>query len=95
MSMAIYSVRVDQTVKNLPAMWETWVQSLGQENPLEEGLATHSSILAWRIPRTEEPGGYSSQGLKESATTERVTHKHRRIMAQEPYLSSGLYLCSQ
>ena len=39
-----------RTVKNLPAMWETWVRSLGQEDPLKEGMATHSSILAWRIP---------------------------------------------
>ena len=46
-----------QLVKNLPAMQETWVQSLGQENPLEKGMATHSSILAWTIPGTEEPGG--------------------------------------
>ena len=46
---------VTQTVKNLPAMWETWVQSLGWEDPLEEGMATYSSILAWRIPWTEEP----------------------------------------
>ena len=45
-----------QTVKNLPAMQETWVQSLGWEDPLEEGMATHSSILAWKIPWTEEPG---------------------------------------
>ena len=52
-----------QTVKNLPAMWETWVQSLGQEDPLEEGMATHYSILAWRIPWTEEPGGLQSMGL--------------------------------
>ena len=44
-------------VKNLPAMQETWVRSLDQENPLEKGMATHSSILAWRIPQTEEPGG--------------------------------------
>ena len=51
-----------QTIKNLPAMWETQVQSLGQEDPLEEGMATHSSILAWRIPWTEEPGGYSPWG---------------------------------
>ena len=51
-----------QTIKNLPAMWETQVQSLGQEDPLEEGVATHSSILAWRIPWTEEPGGYSPWG---------------------------------
>ena len=43
-------------VKNLPAMWETWVQSLSQEDPLEKALATHSGILAWRIPWTEEPG---------------------------------------
>ena len=42
-------------VKNLPAMQETWVQTLGQEDPLEKEMATHSSILAWRIPRTEEP----------------------------------------
>ena len=44
-------------VKRLPAMLEAWVQSLGQENPLEKEMATHSSILAWKIPWTEEPGG--------------------------------------
>ena len=44
-------------VKNLPAVQETWVQSPGWEDPLEKGMATHSSILAWRIPQTEEPGG--------------------------------------
>jgi len=48
---------VAQIVKNLPAMWEMQVRSLGREDPLEKGMATHSSILAWRIPRTEEPGG--------------------------------------
>ena len=58
-----------QTVKNPPAMWETWVQFLGWEDPLEEGMATHSSILAWRIPWTEEPGGPQSMGLQ------RVGHK--------------------
>ena len=47
-------------VKNLPAMQETWVQPLDQEDPLEEGMATHPSILAWRIPWTEEPGGLQS-----------------------------------
>ena len=56
---------VAQMVKNLPAMWETWVQSLGQEDPLEKGMATHSSILAWRIPRTEEPSGLQSRGHKD------------------------------
>ena len=53
-----------QTVKNLPAMQETWVQSLGQEDPLEKGMATHSSILALRIPWTEEPGGLQQMGLQ-------------------------------
>ena len=47
-------------VKNQPAMWETQVRSLGQEDPLEEGMATHSSLLSWRIPWTEEPGGLQS-----------------------------------
>ena len=51
-----------QTVKNLPAMQETWVQFLGWEDPLEKGMATHASILAWRIPWTEEPDGLQSMG---------------------------------
>ena len=51
-------------VKNLPAMQETWVQSLGWEDPLEKGKATHSSIPAWRIPWTEEPGWLQSMGLQ-------------------------------
>ena len=52
-----------ETIKNLPAMWETWVPSLGQEDTLEEQMATHSSILAWRIPWTEEPWRLQSMGL--------------------------------
>ena len=55
---------VAQMVKNPPAMWEAWVQSQGWEGPLEDGKATHSSILAWRIPWTEEPGGLQSMGLQ-------------------------------
>ena len=51
-----------QMVKNLPATQETWIQSLGWEDPLEKGMATHSSILAWKIPGTEEPGGLQSMG---------------------------------
>ena len=51
-------------VKNPPARWETWVRSLGREDPLEKGMATHSSIFAWRIPWTEEPGGLQSTGLQ-------------------------------
>ena len=61
---------VAQMVKNLPAMRETWVRSLGREDPLERGMATHSSILAWRIPWTEKPGGLQSMGLKELDTAE-------------------------
>ena len=53
---------VAQTVKSLPTMLETWVQSLGQEDPLEKELATHSSVLAWKITWTEEPGGLQSMG---------------------------------
>ena len=53
-----------QTVKNLPAMQETWVQSLGWEDPLEKRMVIHSSILAWRITWTEEPGGPQSMGWK-------------------------------
>ena len=52
-----------QTVKRLPAMQETQVRSMGQEDPLQKEMATHSSILAWRIPWTEEPGGLQSMGL--------------------------------
>ena len=51
-------------VKNLPAMKETWVQSLGQEDPLEKRMATHSSILAWRIPWTDDPRGLQSMWLQ-------------------------------
>ena len=74
---------VAQTVKIPPAVKETWVPSLGQEDPLEEGMATRSSILAWRIPWTEEPGGPQSIGLQ------RVGHdwvtKHRQPRIGLPY----------
>ena len=53
---------VAQRLKHLPAMWETWVQSLGWEDPLEKEMATHSSILAWRVPWVEEPGELQSTG---------------------------------
>ena len=61
-------------VKCLPATWETWVP-LGREDPLEKDMATHSSTLAWKIPRMEKPGRYSPWGHKESDTTERL-HFH-------------------
>ena len=65
LTLLVRASLVVQTVKSPPAIQETWVGSLGWDDPLEEGMATHSSILAWRIPRTEEPGGCG-----ESATTE-------------------------
>ena len=82
-------------VKNLPAMQQTWVQSLGQEDPLEEGMATHYSILAWRIPWTEEPGGLQShqglQGCKESDTTERLSLTQVIILQSMCILDIKLY----
>ena len=55
---------MSQRVRNLPAMWETWIQSLGQEDTLEKELATHSGTLAWRIPRTEEPSRLQFMGSR-------------------------------
>ena len=60
----IWTFLVAQMVKRLPTMRETWVRSLGREDPLEKEMATHSSILAWKIPWTEEPGGLLSMGLQ-------------------------------
>ena len=61
-----------QSAKSLPAMQETWVRSLGQEDPREKEMATHSSVLAWEIPRTEEPGSLQSLGSQESEMTEQL-----------------------
>ena len=63
-----------QMVKPLPTMQETWVQSLGQEDPLEKAMATHSSTLAWKIPWTEEAGRLQSMGLQE-LDTQRLNHQ--------------------
>ena len=62
--MILFYSLVVQMVKNLPAMQETQLQSLGQEDPLEKEMATHSSILAWRIPWTKKPGRLQSMGLQ-------------------------------
>ena len=64
-----------QMVKNLPTVQEIQVQSLGQEDPLEKGMATHSSTLAWRIPWTEEPGGLQSRE-SQTAGHHRTTNRH-------------------
>ena len=65
-------------VKNLPAMWEKWVRPLGWEDPLEEGMATHSSALAWRIPWTEEPGRATVHGVTKSQSrlSDSAQHRH-------------------
>ena len=78
-----------QRLKRLPPVWESWVRSLGWEDPLEKEMATHSGILAWRIPRTEKPGRLQSTGRKESDTTEQL---HLRVWglleSLRPWLSS-------
>ena len=80
-----------QRVKNLPAMPETWVQSLGWEDPLEKGIATHSSILAWRIPWTENLEGYSSRGYKELDLTVRLTLSLSLIQIRYKMLGDSSY----
>ena len=78
-----YASLVAQTVKRLPAMQETWVRSLGGEDPPKEGMATHSSILARRIPRTEEPGTLQSVGSQrvryDLATKQQQSHTLEKI----------------
>ena len=64
LSLFLRASLIAQLLKNLPAMQETWVRSLGWEDPQEKGMATHSSILAWKIPWTEEPGGLQSMGSR-------------------------------
>ena len=81
----IWASQVALVVKTPPASAEdTWVRSLGWEDPLEEEMATHSSIPAWRIPWTEEPGGYSPWGHKGLDTTEHTLSTHTwKILPQE------------
>ena len=72
-----------QMVKNLPAMWETRVQPLGREDPLEKEMATYSGTLAWKIPWTEEPDGRQSMGRKESDTIERLHFNFRKTQRNQ------------
>ena len=90
--MHIYMYRaslIAQMVKRLPTTRETQAQSLGQEDPLEKGMATHSSMLAWRIPWTEEPGSLEFMGSQELDMTERLNHHsgahfYRNLFADHP-----------
>ena len=82
----IKASQVTQLVKNPPAMWETWVWSLGWKDPLEKGKATHSSTLAWKIPRTKEPGGLPSMGWQKvghDRVTNTVTFHFRSLIHLE------------
>ena len=74
--MGGWTLLVAQMVKNLPAMQETWVQSLGWKDLLEKEMATHSNILAWRIPQREEPGRLQSMGSQRVGMIERLTLSH-------------------
>ena len=78
--LTVQASLVAQTVKNLPTRQETWVQSLGQEDPLEMGMVTHSSILAWRIPWTEEPGWLQSIGLQRLKQLVRMHNSSKVIL---------------
>ena len=84
---------VAQMAKSQPAMQESWVQSLGQENPLEEGTTTHSSILAWRIPWTEEPGRLQSMG-SQRVGHDWVTNTHTWWLSGGRFFLSALLECS-
>ena len=79
-------------VKNLPARWETWVQSLGREDALEKARQPDSSILAWRIPWTEESGVLQSTGSQRLDTTERLTHTHTHT---HTHINSTANICFQ
>ena len=86
---------VAQMVKNLPAMQETWVQSLGQEKPPEKGMATHSNILAWGIPWTEEPDGLQSMGLQRIGhnwvTNTHISGKEPQFCWYSPFLNINFF----
>ena len=83
-----------QMVENPPAMWETRVGSLGEENPLEKEMATHSSILAWRIPWIEEPGGLQYMGLQRVAHDwATFTFTIREKALEKKAFSKGFLLC--
>ena len=86
--------QVAQAVKNLPPVQETWVRSLSQEDLLEKEIATHSSILAWRIPWTEEPGSYSPWGGKESDMTKWLQFHFHFIQYKPDQLIRSIRRCS-
>ena len=97
---------VAQLVKNVPAMWENWVQSLGWEDPLEEGMATHSSILAWRIPWTEEPVRIQSTGSQSQMPLNVYLLRFQllnlpspcyvfKVQHKDSMVETSIYLCMQ
>ena len=91
---ACITVQISPGVKNLPTMWETWVQSLGWEDPLEECLATHSSILARRIPWPEEPGGLQPMGSQRVRHNWMAKHTHSQTSWKQRHKPGLLPACS-
>ena len=83
---------VAQTVKNPPAMLETWVRSLGWEDSLEEEMATHSRILAWRIPWIEKPGRLQSMGLQRVGSNFHFFHLSERSQSQKTAVYDSIYV---
>ena len=87
---------VAQMIKNSPAMQETQIPSLGWEDPLEKGMAAHSSILAWRIPWTEELGKLQSQGCKDSDTNEQLNNSNKlSVRRHRPKVTRGIFFLDQ
>ena len=89
----LWASLVAQTVKNLPAVWETWVLSLGQEDPLEKGMATHSSILAWEFHGQRRLAGYSPWGCKQLDMTEWLTPHTWMWYFDVNFVKSVFWLC--
>ena len=87
----IWTYLASQKVKNLPAMQETWILSLGQEDHLEKGMATHSSVLAWRTPWIEEPGGLQSIGLQTDTSKPLTQHNNMMKYIHDYYISCRLF----
>ena len=85
----VWASLVAQLVKNPPLMQEIWVQFFSQEDPLEKEIATHSSILAWRILWTEEPGRLQPMGSQDSDTTEQLNHHHGKTLGKTNEKKSG------
>ena len=87
-----FDFQAGSVVKNLPAMLETWVGSLGWEDPLEKDMTTYSSVLAWKIPRTEEPGGLHFMRSQESVRTQQLNSNKSPLLQFTKYIYIYIYI---